>query len=142
MPTNKWKDAERPPDLGPGYRLWWEEYYQMHHKFMEFEDEKEEYGGVHKGPGVTPQTHAWLMRYTAGEYVLPLWTPPKGRKVCAGPGRAPGRSPGGSARSRERYPSRNRDGTPQSAGSFFRNEIFLFFFCIWDDRRSSVAGFV
>ena len=32
------RDPERPPDLGPAYRLWWEEYYQMHFELAGEED--------------------------------------------------------------------------------------------------------
>eukprot|EP00667_Euglena_gracilis_P012730 EG_transcript_13083 len=80
VPTHKWHDPERPPDLGPGYRLWWEEYHDMHYSFIPTEDAKG-WGGTHQGPGVTPKSHLWLMRFTPGEYIVPIWSPPKDMKV-------------------------------------------------------------
>eukprot|EP00668_Euglena_longa_P015119 GGOE01019168.1.p1 GENE.GGOE01019168.1~~GGOE01019168.1.p1 ORF type:complete len:509 (-),score=139.83 GGOE01019168.1:160-1686(-) len=80
VPTNKWRDPERPPDLGPGYRLWWEEYHDMHFH-LQPEEEPTGWGGVHQGARVTPKSHLWLMRYTAGEYIVPIWAPLKDMKV-------------------------------------------------------------
>eukprot|EP01006_Ploeotia_vitrea_P016810 TRINITY_DN47713_c0_g1_i1.p1 TRINITY_DN47713_c0_g1~~TRINITY_DN47713_c0_g1_i1.p1 ORF type:complete len:585 (+),score=69.80 TRINITY_DN47713_c0_g1_i1:28-1782(+) len=83
-------DEKRPPDFGPAYRLWWEEYAHMHtaldllgESLEEGESpkvEEPEWGGAHAGPGITKHTHYWLQRMTKSEYIIPIWSKDNAKK--------------------------------------------------------------
>eukprot|EP00760_Papus_ankaliazontas_P021056 PhM_4_TR1862/c0_g1_i1/m.6968 len=92
-----WYDYTKPntrPELGKkefghNYIKWWAEYEEIHRKSAAYlgldpEEAKEgRWGGRAAGPGITPQTHAWLMRYSpTREYVQLLsWVDEARRNV-------------------------------------------------------------
>jgi hypothetical protein len=78
-----WFDRRLPnsdPELGKKefgfpYLLFWDIYEELHKGSLEYEQASkgmpldEPFGGAVQGPGVSPLTHVWMMRYSKKEYV-------------------------------------------------------------------------
>eukprot|EP01012_Entosiphon_sulcatum_P032828 TRINITY_DN41683_c0_g1_i1.p1 TRINITY_DN41683_c0_g1~~TRINITY_DN41683_c0_g1_i1.p1 ORF type:complete len:593 (-),score=84.39 TRINITY_DN41683_c0_g1_i1:8-1786(-) len=61
-------------EYGPGFRLWWEAYHEMHFALWGYAKHiAAGWGGAKRGPGVTAKTHVWLLRHTPEEYVQKIW---------------------------------------------------------------------
>ena len=77
-----WYNRSKPlldPELGKkefgfGYAAWWRAYEAVHASSDEYKkalggEVDLTYGGSAAGPGISPITHVWMMRYTKDEYV-------------------------------------------------------------------------